>query len=150
MSASRCAVRSTLQVVCRTHPALAKEHLIVPLLTEVDTDPSRAWLLATLSPTPALATFIIPSLIVLLQRLLPSLSDCKNWENTFHISLTLVKVIKNVAKSAPLSSAWMDSLVLLSHQVSCTHWKCCSAEACRLIDYISTLLSHNARNATEG
>lgn len=149
-------VCSTLQSVCRAYPAVAEEHLISPTLTELDTDPSRAWLLAFLSPTPSLAVSVLPALISFLQHLLNSSSLCDGtalseqyWGKVLPLSSALLDVIKSNTGSAALTLSSVNSLVLLSQQAADMHWKCCTTELCRFIENISVSFSHNARHATD-
>lgn len=150
----RDTVSSALQSLCKAYPKLAKEHLISPTLTELDTDPSRAWLLVHLSPTPSLAASALPALISILQSLLGNSPRCDGmseqwWGEVFSISTALLNIVRNNAASAPLTRLSVTCLVLLSQQAAGTHWKCCSAQVGRLIEDISTSFSYNAQHATD-
>ncbi len=151
LQSCRDVATSALQSVCKTHATLSEEHLISPLLMELEANPNRAWLLASLSSIPSQAAFILPSLVSVLQHLLAnSSSHCEtaslNWEP---ISSAFLDVIRNNAESVPLTPTLVDALVLLSHQAANAHWQCCNAQVRSLIRDISSSLSHNARHATD-
>lgn len=157
LSFVRGPVSSALQSVCKAYPTLAKEHLISPTLVELETSPSRAWLLATLAATPSLAAAVLPALISIVQQLASSSSlDCDGtalaqhyWDKLLPVSSVLPDVIQSNPGAAPLALPSLNSLVLLSQQTAATHWKCCNAKVNRFIENISASISYNARHATD-
>ena len=142
-----------LQSVCKAYPAITKEHLIFPLMMKLDVHPSRAQLLAVLSPTPLLSTSILPPLLLVLQQLLTNSMQCavtkEFWGGIFTISSSLLDAICNSAQSAPLTLSIVDSLLILTQKAANIHWKCCSVEVQKFIATISSLLSYNAQHATD-
>lgn len=139
--------------MCKSVPELAKKHLTSPLLLELASNPSGAWLLAMLSSTSSLAASVLPSLISVLQQVMSDVSDheeaalsAQYWDGVFSIATALQTIIERNAESALLTPT---SLVLLSHQATNAHWKCCNAEVSKLIGIFSSALSLNTRHATE-
>lgn len=150
----RDTVSSALQSICKAYPELAKEHLVLPMLAELSTDPSRAWLLVHLSPTPSLAASAVPALISILQSLLSNSPGCDGmseqyWKKVFSISTALMNIVRSNAASAPLTQQSVNCLMLLSQQAAGTHWMCCSAQINRLMVDISTSFSYNAQHAAD-
>ncbi len=148
-----------LQSACKTYPVLAEEHLISPLLLELRTSgkPATARLLAQLAPSPLfLATSILPTFISLLNSLLAHSANHRDtgfceqdWKAFSSISLIVLQVVKCNAESAPLTTASLDSLVMLSHRVAKSHWMCCSEQVNMFVDTIFSAISFNTRHAAE-
>lgn len=138
-----------LQSICKTFPSLAKEHLISPLLLELDVNPVSAGLLAVMAVTPPLAASILSSLLSVVEQLVQTTSPIfhkdRYWEIIFSISLALLKLLEHNAESVPLNP---DSLLQLSQQAANIHWQCCIAEVSKLIELLSTALSLTARHAS--
>lgn len=144
---------SALQSVCKSYPAIVEEHLISPTLAELETNPDKAWLLATLSPTPALAEVVLPAVVALLQQLTSSYNRAVSvqhcWDRLLPLSSALLSVVQCNPGSAPLSLQSLKALLLLSHQNATVHWKCCEVEVNTFIENISGSLFCNTQHATD-
>ena len=157
--------------MCKLFPALARDQLIVPLIKELDAEPSIGWLVAFLSPIPSLADYILPTLIAVLLHLLMELTPCvkatlsnspievatstspddhsHSWEEVNIIVASVLKIVEQNAKSCPLTDATLDSLVDTCVKASQDHWKCCKCVLYKFIMSIASALSHNARHAND-
>ena len=153
-------IGGALQSVCKTYPIVAEEHLLSPLLLELKSSggqPACACLLAQLSPSPLfLESSILPALIALLCSLLthPADHNCvdscvQDWKPFLSISATLVKIVEHNAKSTPLTSTLLKSVVALSQQVTKSHWVCCSEQVNAFVEVISSAISFNTQHASE-
>lgn len=140
---------SALQSVCKAHPESANRYLISPALDELNADPSKAWFLVQLSPTPSLASLVLPAMISVLQDLASKSHNCADWGKLLPVSTALLKIVKCNVDSAPLTLPSMNSLLLLSQQATETHWECCSADVSRFVQSISDSFSQNTRHATQ-
>ena len=140
---------SALQSVCKAYTELAIEHLISPTLAELNADPSRAWLLVHLSPTPSLAASVLPAMVSVLQCWESKSPNCAYWGKLLPVSTALLNIVKTNAVSAPLTIPSMNHLLLLSQQAADGHWECCSADVSRFVESVSASLSQNTRHASD-